>query len=228
MTQRPDLNRFQAPCFFFSCERRGELTYLSPSVEAVLGYSPEQLLGTNYYDLLLPDHLANVHVQRHGAPCGNDICHVTRAVRTASGEEKILSIQIYNDAEADTDASQSTGQPSPASRSHGLAMDVTMQWRMVQTLQSHLEKVSFPEDQLTDREKRVLDLLLGGALNKSMARELDVSERTIEMDRARLMKKLSASSAAQLVSIATEARLLNDALGSLSPADSQAFFGDPH
>ncbi len=35
----------------------GNLTYLSPSVERILGYTPEDLLGTNGFDLVRPDDL---------------------------------------------------------------------------------------------------------------------------------------------------------------------------
>jgi two-component system, LuxR family, response regulator FixJ len=54
-------------------------------------------------------------------------------------------------------------------------------------------------DLLTPREREVLELVTSGKLNKVMAVELGVSQRTIEIHRARVMEKMQANSLAQLV-----------------------------
>ncbi len=52
---------------------------------------------------------------------------------------------------------------------------------------------------LTPREREVLDLVTRGLANKVMAAELGVSQRTVEIHRARVMEKMGAASLAQLV-----------------------------
>jgi FixJ family two-component response regulator len=52
---------------------------------------------------------------------------------------------------------------------------------------------------LTPREREVLDLVTAGKPNKVMAGDLGVSQRTIEIHRARVMEKMQARSLAQLV-----------------------------
>jgi FixJ family two-component response regulator len=52
---------------------------------------------------------------------------------------------------------------------------------------------------LTPREREVLTLMTQGKPNKVMAAELGVSQRTVEIHRARVMEKSGASSLAQLV-----------------------------
>ncbi len=54
-------------------------------------------------------------------------------------------------------------------------------------------------DQLTNREKEVMELVVQGNPNKIIAADLDVSQRTVEIHRARVMEKMRARSLAQLV-----------------------------
>lgn len=58
---------------------------------------------------------------------------------------------------------------------------------------------------LTAPEQEVLDLMLEGKPNKSIASTLGVSVRTVEDRRARIMKKLSVDTLAELVRLAVEA-----------------------
>jgi two-component system response regulator FixJ len=59
---------------------------------------------------------------------------------------------------------------------------------------------------LTPRERQVLDAVVAGMANKVIATELGVSQRTVEIHRARGMKKMGAESLAQLVHMMMRAR----------------------
>ena len=61
------------------------------------------------------------------------------------------------------------------------------------------EEVEERIKKLTPREKEVLDLVVQGKANKVMAGDLDVSQRTVEIHRSRVMEKMQARSLAQLV-----------------------------
>ena len=54
---------------------------------------------------------------------------------------------------------------------------------------------------LTEREYEVFQLVAEGLANKAIAGELGISERTVEVHRAQVMKKLGARTLAQLVRI---------------------------
>ncbi len=58
---------------------------------------------------------------------------------------------------------------------------------------------------LSKRQREVLKYIAKGLLNKQIAHELNLSERTIKMHRAILMKRLDAPSAADMVRLAVEA-----------------------
>lgn len=57
---------------------------------------------------------------------------------------------------------------------------------------------------LTPREQEVLALVTKGKANKVMADDLDISQRTVEIHRARVMEKMGAQSLAQLVRMAMD------------------------
>jgi len=53
--------------------------------------------------------------------------------------------------------------------------------------------------ELTPREREIAALLVEGKTSKMIARETDLSPRTVEMHRAKLMRKFSASTSTELV-----------------------------
>ncbi len=61
---------------------------------------------------------------------------------------------------------------------------------------------------LSPRERQVMDGLVAGLSNKAIAREYDISPRTIEVYRANVMTKMQASSLSELVRLAMRAGAL--------------------
>jgi two-component system response regulator FixJ len=59
-------------------------------------------------------------------------------------------------------------------------------------------------DSLTAREREVFDLLVAGDPNKIIAHALDISIRTVEIHRARVMEKMKAKNLPELVRMALE------------------------
>ncbi|MYN19008.1 PAS domain-containing protein [Rugamonas sp. FT107W] len=53
--------------------------------------------------------------------------------------------------------------------------------------------------ELTPREREIAALLVEGKTSKTIARQIDLSPRTVEMHRAKLMRKFSAATSSELV-----------------------------
>jgi len=53
--------------------------------------------------------------------------------------------------------------------------------------------------QLTQREREVLDLVVAGRMNREIAEKLEISIKTVEAHRAKIMEKLEVDSVAELV-----------------------------
>jgi FixJ family two-component response regulator len=66
---------------------------------------------------------------------------------------------------------------------------------------------------LTSRELQVLRQVVGGRMNKQIAADLGISERTVKMHRTAITTKVGVHSSAQLATLAREAGLFGDAPG---------------
>ena len=71
-----------------------------------------------------------------------------------------------------------------------------------QNRESKVAKAKSALAQLTPREREVMNLLVAGKHNKAIADDLDISVRTAEAHRAKVMKKLHADSLSHIVRIA--------------------------
>jgi two-component system response regulator FixJ len=79
--------------------------------------------------------------------------------------------------------------------------DAMRGWRSMASDDAALA-LDFPgHERLTAREREVLGRIAQGASNKEAGRELGISPRTIEVHRARIMEKLGAKNAADLMRV---------------------------
>lgn len=78
---------------------------------------------------------------------------------------------------------------------------------------------------LSRREREVLDWLSEGCSNKAIARELEISPRTVEIHRANMMDKLGATHAAEAVRLRLDAGL-EPARGSFALRDDDERIGE--
>jgi FixJ family two-component response regulator len=87
-----------------------------------------------------------------------------------------------------------------------------------QRLMQRMEELRRRFENLSQRERLVMQLVVDGRLNKAIARELKMTERTVERVRAVVLDKVGADSAVQMASLVTEHRLLGELLCQSCPA----------
>ena len=75
--------------------------------------------------------------------------------------------------------------------------------------QVHSNLIKSRYDLLTPREKEVMAKVVKGKLNKVIAADLNVSNKTVEAHRAKVMEKMQAANLAQLIRMASDAGLAN-------------------
>jgi len=95
----------------------------------------------------------------------------------------------------------------------GAYLDPTLAGRMVSTLVNQgaaKSKSLISGSKLSDREREVLKLIALGYSNKEIASQLDLSAKTIETYKARLIEKLGLSSRSELVRYALNQGWLQD------------------
>lgn len=67
---------------------------------------------------------------------------------------------------------------------------------------AEIDRVRENYDKLTPREREVMAQVVSGSVNKVIALDLDISQRTVEIHRARVMHKMGVRSVAELVRLA--------------------------
>lgn len=87
------------------------------------------------------------------------------------------------------------------------ALALDSQWRC---RQAELAEVEEKINSLTSRERETLQLIIEGLSNKVMARRQGVTERAIEMRRARIIQKLGVRSVPELLNVAVTHRVLSE------------------
>ncbi len=87
-----------------------------------------------------------------------------------------------------------------------LLLDVVNEAREIsmedQRERSLIAALKVRSDRLTPRERQVMALVITGILNKQIASELNISEKTVKVHRGHVMEKLEISSVAEMVRMA--------------------------
>lgn len=84
----------------------------------------------------------------------------------------------------------------------------------VHSQRTKLESLRALVARLTPRERQVFDLIIRGRINKQIAHELGMTERTVKAHRHQVMEKMQVHSVAELVSYAERLGMLDPNAGS--------------
>lgn len=81
------------------------------------------------------------------------------------------------------------------------------QYRRMRVARAALTELERRRQSLTPRETQVMQLIVSGLMNKQVARELGITEITVQIHRGRIMQKMGARSFAHLVRMAQSLEL---------------------
>jgi RNA polymerase sigma factor (sigma-70 family) len=160
-----------------------------PSARAFLSRSPSTSPSCVILDFRMP---------------GLNGLELQRALAAAGRDESIIFITGHGDIPTCANAMKAGAidfLPKPF-RDQDLLDAIARSLTRSQVLwREHTErtKIQTLVDQLTPREREVMELVVAGKLNKQIAAELGASEKTIKVHRGRVMQKMQVSSVAELV-----------------------------
>jgi RNA polymerase sigma factor (sigma-70 family) len=180
-----------ANCFVFSMDTDGIIQYASENVLAVIGLQTRDMVGRSF-DEFLSSNSQNDRVRNgcwHSMPKSSVVnCHCEllnsdhvpfAADMRCSGifeRDELVGLAAFVEAHSHT-ALENSGEERQQER----------------------DRIRKLVDQLSDAEREVVDLVVAGQMNKSMAKMLGVAVRTIEARRSRAMAKLQVRSLPDLV-----------------------------
>jgi PAS domain S-box-containing protein len=175
----------------FSCSLDGGFLELNPAMTDLLGCRAGDEAPAKSLVSLFPNRSQGEAFLRQCAAAAT-AQQIEIEATQPSGEHRFLCLHVRCMGSANDD--------SP--RLDGLVEDVTDRKRAEEQLQQ--AKLAQARIQmLSPREKQVLDGVVAGGMNKTIARRFDLSEKTIERHRSNMMKKLRVRSLADLVRLAT-------------------------
>ncbi len=159
---------------FFTSDREGRLTYVSPSVENVLGFKPEELLGHSWCDLAHRVHPGEVHAgdSQPGDPELGPVC--TQTDRESSSQTYEVSFQHADGSSRQFEITQFAANSSPADvqQRECIAKDIND----LKIAQQHLEEARATlEQKVLQRTKQL------SRINEELVQQID-ARRKIERD----------------------------------------------
>lgn len=202
---RVTLNWLSKPFFAFLIDSKLRVIEVSPSFQHVLEFPENQVLGRDLGDFLDDSSPLNAHIRiSEGTLFAAETFHDRPFVfETQSGILKVIRLQ----------ASMLQDAQHPEQVLCAIGQDITQQYCVENELKDRLSRLELSLNELTQREKDVLECVVKGKLNKSIAKQMEITVRAVERIRSRLRKKFSAQTSAEMVSKATEHTVLKEFVG---------------
>jgi PAS domain S-box-containing protein len=170
---------------------KGVRTFANQPYCDYFGQSPEQIVGTSFYPLVAKEDLDSVRRRVESLSVDDPVSigenRVVRPDGTIAWNE--WTIRAIFDTHGQLIEYQSVGR------------DITFRKKMEQTAREAIVATA-RLSLLSNRERDVLELVVAGKANKVTAQRLHIAEGTVEKHRASVMRKLHATSAAELVRLA--------------------------
>lgn len=198
---RPRPEDFLPPYFFLSTRDLAKVSYVTQSMYGVLGYDPVKVLGRPCSDFLIPDDPLNAdfsETSRRQLSHG-EFTDVLRAVYDVNGGRRVLHVQT-------------TGMRDPQQDrmicKHSIARDVTDDIGIAQSVLQRIHQLTERLGSLSQRDQQIAEAATQGKTNETVARDLDISIRTVERRRKALRDQFAVDHVAEIVALVAELKSL--------------------
>ena len=173
---------------FYSHDMDGRFVYLSRSAGQVLNHDPRYWIGRAFADVLT-ESPCNEHITSDSWKTPTEGTGNSRVCEIFDQDGKRLKLQHWR-----THILHG-GKPIGVS---GIVRRLKCQ---EETKTTGADEVLAKAQLLTDVERQVIELVIDGNMNKTIAGMLDVAVRTVESRRSRAMVKLQVKSLSELVQL---------------------------
>lgn len=210
--EQPTLTVFVKPYFFIANRNDAEIVSASPSISDVLGYGVQQVIGIPYARLFSPACPVNQDARSRdfAPPVTGQSYHLLRTMIDQTGEKRFLSMRTIT-----LSSNENRGQAYQQS----IAEDVTESFHHHARLLRRHREFSAAEERMSEQENAIAEKVLQGKMNREIADELALSERTIDRRRARIMRLFGVETGFALVSKLVQGTELNASLQMEQTAD---------
>lgn len=183
------VDRYQDQFVWLTLDSKGQIVYSSRSVQRELGYSPADLAGRSIFEFLQGGDEASTSLDLAAL---RDKATASQSLRLIDAHGCTKTMCLH--AAAVDEQGRFTGfviLAVPESRPQTLGHDDD----------AAVQRALALAETLTPTERQVVDLVVDGYMNKTMAKMLGVAVRTIEARRARAASKLQVRSLPELVQV---------------------------
>ncbi|MEM1227655.1 MAG: LuxR C-terminal-related transcriptional regulator [Planctomycetota bacterium] len=206
----PSAEAIGPPHVFFAFDEQSRIRYVSPSVRELLGYGRSNIIGHQVTRFLSDDHELNADAAEciqhrfESSYVGNR--SFLRSLASADGDRRVFRVTTWG----------VITKCKKVVSVHGMATDVSIPFQHHRAMSARLKALDHRRQRLSPREREILGLVISGKLNKQIAKSMQISTRTVEDAKRRMIDRFDVNRFAEVAALEIEHRTLHSAASAMT------------